>query len=101
MNKEEPKKIIHHKKIYPYHEWALNENGQLDNWAFEVGFHNGYACIRCNYTFCEHCEPNGFETAKKIPCVVEYDTCPNCNEKIYLFSEKDKYCRYCGQRVEK
>jgi len=27
MNKEEPRKIIHHKKIYPSHKWRLNENG--------------------------------------------------------------------------
>lgn len=100
MNKEEPRKIIHHKKIYPYHKWRLNEDGQPDEWAFENGYCNGYACTRCYYTFCKHCEPNGFEKAKTVPCIVEYDTCPNCNERISLF-RKDKYCSYCGQRVEK
>lgn len=57
-------------------------------------------CERCYYTFCKHCEPNGFEKAKTVPCIVEYDTCPNCNERISLF-KKDKYCSYCGQRIEK
>ena len=100
MNKEEPRKIIHHKKIYPSHKWRLNENGQPDDWAFEVGYCNGYVCERCYYTFCIHCEPNGFEKAKTIPCIVEYDTCPRCNERISLW-KNEKYCSYCGQRVEK
>ena len=70
MNKEELKKIIHHKKIYPYHQWQLDEYGQPDDWAFEYDYHNGYVCIRCGYSFCKHCEPDGFETAKNVPCIV-------------------------------
>ena len=99
MNKEEPRKIIHHKKIYPYHKWRLNEDGQPDEWAFENGYCNGYVCERCYYSFCKYCEPNSFEKAKNIPCIVKYDTCPRCNEKINLW-KYEKYCSYCGQRVE-
>lgn len=55
--------------------------------------------MRCGYSFCKHCEPDGFEKAKTVPCIVEYDTCPRCNKRIFLW-KYEKYCSYCGQRVE-
>ena len=97
--KETPQKIIHHKYKYPYHKWVLNNKGEPDNFAFEYGYHNGYVCERCSYSFCEHCEPNGFEKAKAIPCVIEYYECPSCKKKIHNY-KNIFYCRYCGQKID-
>ena len=97
--KETPQKIIHHKYKYPYHKWILNDKGEPDDFAFEYGYHNGYACERCGYSFCEHCEPDGFEKAKTIPCIVEYYECPSCKKEIYNY-KNIFYCRYCGQKID-
>lgn len=97
--KETPQKIIYHKYKYPYHKWILNDEGEPDNFAFEYGYHNGYICERCSYSFCEHCEPNGFEKAKTIPCIVEYYECPSCKKKIHNY-KNIFYCRYCGQKID-
>lgn len=38
------------------HEWALNDHGSVDAMAMWSGDHNGPRCVRCGYTFCEHCQ---------------------------------------------
>ena len=96
IKKETPQKIIHYKHTYPSHKWVLNDRGEPDNFAFEAGYHNGYMCQRCSYCFCEHCDPDGFN---KEPCIVEYDKCPSCNEKIISY-KKIFYCKNCGQKLD-
>lgn len=44
------------------HEWQLDSKGKPDDFAYTVDpeensfmGHNGYRCIKCGYSFCEHC----------------------------------------------
>lgn len=37
------------------HEWAVDEDGEIDIFAFEIGMHNGPQCVKCGYGFCHHC----------------------------------------------
>lgn len=48
------------------HVWKLNNHDdpddkseygkQVDLFAYSSGYHNGYECVKCGYTFCKHCE---------------------------------------------
>ncbi len=44
------------------HDWYKDEDGKVDEWAWESGFHNGVICKRCGESFCVHCTPNYDET---------------------------------------
>lgn len=102
---EEVKKILYKKitETYPKHDWYRNYDGEIDNMAYEYGYHNGPACKRCHYSFCVHCGDGSLDDG---PCVVEneYYNCPNCNGDLHsmmLFINKNylkeyKYCPYCG-----
>lgn len=39
------------------HRWRLNEDGEVDMFASEEGFHNGPFCEECWEAPCEHCAP--------------------------------------------
>lgn len=54
------------------HDWERDKNGEIDDFAFGVGYCNGPMCKRCFYSFCEHCEDD-YEKALKedLPCVKE------------------------------
>ncbi len=43
------------------HNWKKNENGNVDEWAWESGFHNGVYCQDCGKTVCVHCNPDYME----------------------------------------
>lgn len=88
-----PKPLIHIHEEYPEHQWRRKENGEIDDFAMEFGYHNGPVCERCGYSFCEHCEPDGYD---KGPCVIDEYRCPNCN---HLLSKNDKFCNHCGQAI--
>lgn len=45
---------IHSRK----HLWYKNENGEIDMWRLDVGFHNGPECQVCHASFCVYCTPN-------------------------------------------
>lgn len=96
IKKETPQKIILYKHTYSSHKWRLNENGEPDSFAFETGYHNGYACQRCGYCFCMYCDPDGFD---KEPCIVEYNECSSCHNRIFNY-KKIFYCEYCGQKLD-
>lgn len=44
------------------HDWYKDEDGNIDEWAWESGYHNGVICKRCGESFCVHCTPNYDET---------------------------------------
>ena len=29
------------------HNWQKDENGNVDEWAWEAGYHNGVYCVDC------------------------------------------------------
>ena len=41
------------------HEWKMKEEedsaGEIDTFAFSHDLHNGPECVKCGYSFCEHC----------------------------------------------
>lgn len=39
------------------HDWYLDEDGEIDVWRMEYGYHNGPGCRRCEKIWCQHCEP--------------------------------------------
>ena len=47
MSDPEPDKIPH--------DWKLDDDGEVDVFAFYEGYHNGPVCLRCGETFCKHC----------------------------------------------
>lgn len=50
------------------HTWKLDKHGKPDEFAYEYdeyelfGGHNGYKCIKCDYSFCIHCIEAGWES---------------------------------------
>lgn len=55
---------------------------------------DGPMCKRCGYSFCVHCDPDGYD---REPCVIEEYRCPTCSNHV---DKTDKHCRYCGQRLK-
>jgi hypothetical protein len=39
------------------HVLERDANGRINDFALDVGFHNGPRCILCDETWCEHCRP--------------------------------------------
>ena len=40
------------------HNWQKDENGNVDEWAWGNGFHNGVFCVDCGKSVCVCCNPN-------------------------------------------
>lgn len=97
LKEQEPKTPIHIHEEYPEHDWETDEDGNIDEFAMDYGFHNGPACKRCGYSFCEHCKPNGWNDE---PCVIDYYQCPKCGKMMFKGSENIVYCGKCGQAVK-
>lgn len=43
------------------HNWERDENGSINEWAWESGFHNGVFCVDCGKNVCVHCNPDYME----------------------------------------
>lgn len=44
------------------HIWKKNDyNNDIDIFAYEEGFCNGPECQKCGYSFCHHCNPEGYK----------------------------------------
>jgi len=52
------------------HEWRKNDDGTVDVFGLDddIGFHNGPICVKCYYSFCEHCNRGPIE---ECPGVLE------------------------------
>ena len=87
------KEILHIHQEFSEHQWRSTAEGKIDEFAMCVDCHNGPVCERCGYSFCERCEPNGWN---EEPCVIDEYRCPNCNQEI---GRSDKCCKYCGQML--
>lgn len=52
----------HDTEVRNGHTWKLDESGEIDCFGYEVDNHNGPACTRCYYGYCEHCtRPAGID----------------------------------------
>ena len=94
LKEQEAKPPVHIHEEYPEHDWERDENGDIDDFACDIGYHNGPMCKRCYYSFCVHCDPNGWN---KEPCIFDKYKCPKCGKYI---GEGTKFCSDCGQAVK-
>ena len=94
IKKYKPKDIIHIHTEYEKHIWKCDKDGNIDMFAMSMDIHNGPACERCGYTFCEHCDPNEWNAE---PCVVDEYLCPTCHEHVSRIAE---FCQNCGQAIQ-
>lgn len=94
QERDTAKEILHIHQEFSEHQWRRTAEGKIDEFAMCFDYHNGPVCERCGYSFCEHCEPNGWN---EEPCVIDEYRCPTCNENI---GRSDKYCKNCGQRLK-
>lgn len=54
------------------HRWKMcgyEENDEIDDFAYGVGYHNGPECVDCGFYFCQHCDPEGYETECGTPAI--------------------------------
>ena len=96
LDKQIARKPNHHKVIYGEHKWATDTNGEIDEWSWESGFHNGVTCTNCGEQVCVLCNPD-YDTIES-ECSTYETTCPLCLEKLDVHS-KQPYCS-CGQRLD-
>ena len=40
------------------HNWKKDKNGNVDEWAWDAGYHNGVYCVNCGKTVCVNCTPD-------------------------------------------
>lgn len=93
IEKQIPKKAEHKVIKYEKHKWRKGENGEIDDFAFDYGYHNGVVCEIYGKAVCVHCEP---DWEKLDDCEDDYYICPTCGDKFY--SKRD-YCS-CGQQLD-
>lgn len=86
--------VIHIHEEYPEHDWVRNEDGSIDTFAMAYDYHNGPRCKRCYHSFCEDCNPDGYNDT---PCIVDYYKCPICGKKLNIHQ---KFCCECGTKLE-
>ena len=94
LKEQEAKPPVHIHEEYPEHDWERDKNGDIDYLAYDGDYHNGPACARCNYAFCIHCDPDGWN---KEPCIIDEYKCPKCGKYI---TKRTKFCSDCGQAVK-
>lgn len=93
LKKQIPEKPQHVHIKHGKHSWRKNENGEVDDFAFEYGNHNGVVCDVCGECVCVCCNPN-YDEAED--CEDEYWLCPDCGERI---GYKSKICD-CGKYID-
>lgn len=72
------------------HRWQTDERGEVDVFAgVDVGYHNGPLCVNCGYSFCEHCDPDGYDSECEVPT----ETCSECGFEAHI---RTPFCPNCG-----
>jgi len=44
------------------HKWQRLPSGEINEFAVSGGFCNGPICVECGHSFCEHCQPEEWES---------------------------------------
>lgn len=91
--KQIPKKPKHTYIKHGKHTWKKNENGEIDDCAWDYDYHNGVVCEVCGETVCVHCNPDYMELDD---CEEEHWSCSSCGKEVY---RNTKYCD-CGQKLD-
>lgn len=82
--------LIRHSK----HKWKLDENGEIDTFAWNFEYHNGVECVICGERKCVHCGQD-YETDEICTETKRY--CPTCGGSV--MSGVDT-CIRCGQKLD-
>jgi hypothetical protein len=83
--------VVHGRWIFTKrHLWYKDENGNIDEWRVDNGFHNGPECQICHTAFCEHCTPDWSTTE----CEIGHYYCSECAETSR--DAHENYCPNCG-----
>ena len=93
LEKQIPKKPKHTYIKHGKHTWKKNENGEIDDFAWDYDYHNGVVCEVCGETVCVHCNPDYMELDD---CEEEHWSCSSCGKEVY---RNTKYCD-CGQKLD-
>lgn len=87
--------VVHGRWIFTKrHLWYKDENGNIDEWRVENGFHNGPECQICHTAFCEHCTPDWSTTE----CEIGHYYCFECAETSR--DAHEDYCPNCGAKMD-
>lgn len=76
------------------HLWYRDENGEVDTWRLDVGFHNGPECRVCHRSICEHCHPDWEDDE----CERGHYICSECGEASV--DGHEHFCSNCGAWTE-
>ena len=61
------------------HEWRKTKSGEIDTFAFSYGYCNGPVCVKCGYSYCEHCKDGPDEPCEiDLPDYGKYDSDARC-----------------------
>lgn len=93
LEKQIQKKPKHTYIKHGKHTWKKNENGEIDDFAWDYDYHNGVVCEVCGETVCVHCNPDYMELDD---CEEEHWSCSSCGKEVY---RNTKYCD-CGQKLD-
>lgn len=87
--------VVHGRWIFTKrHLWYKDENGNIDEWRVDNGFHNGPECQICHTAFCEHCTPDWSTTE----CEIGHYYCSECAETSR--DAHENYCPNCGAMMD-
>nr|UWG15763.1 MAG: hypothetical protein [Bacteriophage sp.] len=87
--------VVHGRWIFTKrHLWYKDENGNIDEWRVDNGFHNGPECQICHAAFCEHCTPDWSTTE----CEIGHYYCSECAETSR--DAHENYCPNCGAKMD-
>ena len=87
--------VVHGRWIFTKrHLWYKDENGNIDEWRVDNGFHNGPECQICHTAFCEHCTPDWSTTE----CEIGHYYCSECAETSRDAHENN--CPNCGAKMD-
>lgn len=87
--------VVHGRWIFTKrHLWYKDENGNIDEWRVDNGFHNGPECQICHTAFCEHCTPDWSTTE----CEIGHYYCSECAETSR--DAHEDYCPHCGAKMD-
>ena len=95
LEKLVPKKPKCKHEEYLKHSWKKDDDGIIDLFAWDSGYHNGPVCERCGAAPCMHCTPD-YDNKK---CKKNKYTCPNCGKEIDQ-NDSLNSCKFCLQALD-
>lgn len=90
-----PRRPVHIHEEHEHHEWATDDEGEIDLFAWSSETHNGPRCVRCGATPCIYCNHD----FGKERCVADKYYCPHCGAEVTKYSSPNG-CKKCRQALD-